>query len=71
MLLDMQMPKKNGIQVVEEVKAMYKNAQESLRERGVELVEPLYVFLTAFSSIALRKHLVNLGVTHIYEKPIS
>jgi CheY-like chemotaxis protein len=32
MLLDLQMPKKTGIQVVAEVKAMYKRASSSLRE---------------------------------------
>jgi len=54
MLLDLQMPKKNGIQVVQEVKLLYAKARMGLQ---IELLEPTYVFLTAFSTNALRSYL--------------
>ena len=47
---------------------MYKNT-ELLED--CRLIEPLYVFTTAFASATLRKHLINLGVNHMYEKPIN
>ena len=55
MLLDLQMPQKNGIQVVQEVKDFYKQLQEEFTL--LRIVEPEFVFLTAFSSMTLRKHL--------------
>lgn len=70
MLLDLQMPKKNGYQVVKEVQEMYKKAAKDLPQ-GCELVEPLFVFLTAFSSKSLKRLLAEVNVSHVYEKPIS
>lgn len=55
MLLDLQMPIKNGIQVVNEVREIYKNLR--IRNKNLIIVEPHFVFLTAFASHALRKHL--------------
>ena len=48
MLLDLQMPIKNGLQVVNEVRVIYKNL--SLRYKNLTIVEPHFVFLTAFST---------------------
>jgi hypothetical protein len=36
----------------------------------MEIVEPVYVFLTAFMTPTFKLHLTNLGIKHIYEKPI-
>lgn len=68
MLLDFQMPQKNGIQVLKEVRSFYKE-QQSMNSQVI-LEEPVYVFLTAFMTQTFKTHLVNLGVRHIYEKPI-
>jgi hypothetical protein len=35
------------------------------------IVEPVYVFLTAFATTSFCKHLKSIGVDYIYEKPIS
>jgi CheY-like chemotaxis protein len=53
MLLDLQMPNKNGIQVVTEVREYFK-----LRVgEGFKLEEPEFVFLTAFKNLGLQNHL--------------
>jgi CheY-like chemotaxis protein len=69
MLLDFQMPKKNGIQVLQEVRDFY--ASQSQINPKLKLEEPVYVFLTAFSTVHFRKHLASLGVKNIFEKPIQ
>ena len=53
-----------------EVKQFYQAKARILAEKGVSLVEPEFVFLTAYMSIAFRKHLESKGVTQIYEKPL-
>ena len=50
MILDFQMPKKNGLQVVSEVKKLFSDF-------GAGLIPPRIVFLTGFNSLGLRKHL--------------
>jgi len=42
------MPVKNGIQVVTEVRKFYELTR--LKYEGIVLIEPEYVFLTAFST---------------------
>lgn len=62
------MPLKNGIQVVQEVRAYYQLRQ---KERpGQQIAEPQFVFLTAFKTHAFYKHLIALNITECYEKPI-
>ena len=69
MLLDFQMPKKNGIQVVQEVREFY--TTQSQLHPNLKFEEPVYVFLTAYSTLMFRKHLASLGVNNIFEKPIQ
>ena len=64
------MPQKNGLEVLTEVKEFYKAKARVLAEKGVSLIEPEYVFLTAYMSKTFRKHLESKGVTQIYEKPL-
>jgi CheY-like chemotaxis protein len=52
------MPKKNGIQVLEEVRALYRRKSEDL---GRELKMPEVVFLTAYVSQHFIKHLKDMG----------
>jgi len=47
-LLDLQMPIKNGIQVVEEIRKFYVTTR--LENPGIQLKEPRFVFLTAYST---------------------
>lgn len=69
MVLDFQMPVKNGIQVVEEVKKLYEDKQYENPGLGLQL--PKFVFLTAYRNKAFKMHMQNLGVESIYEKPIE
>lgn len=69
MVLDMQMPIKNGLQVVQEVKAMYNGLK--VRGQRADLQEPLIVFNTAFSSKGLRNYLKQINVQHCLDKPLS
>ena len=59
MLLDLQMPKKNGIQVVTEVRELYK--QRATECPGLRL--PTFVFLTAYLSTGFKKHLNAHGIS--------
>lgn len=36
----------------------------------LEIIEPVYVFLTAFMTPSFKLHLNSHGIEHIYEKPI-
>ncbi len=53
------MPNKNGIQVFEDVK----NYIIEMNQKGFKILEPKYVFLTAFMTIGFRQHLKSKGVT--------
>ena len=63
------MPRKNGLQVVNEMRDFYAQKQRELTGK-VKLLEPTTVFLTAFATTAFRNHVHSLGVAHVYEKPI-
>ena len=65
MLLDMQMPQKDGMQVVEEVRNYYQ--LQSLKR---ELKEPEFVFVTAFKSQHFASYLEKLNISQCFEKPM-
>ena len=67
------MPRKNGIQVVHEIKEYYalKQAELDRLPGKVQLKEPKIAFLTAFATTVFRNHVQSLGVTQVYEKPIQ
>lgn len=67
MLLDFQMPYKNGIEVVKDVRELYSVFSLDFPH----LVDPNFVFLTGFMTTALKNHLLTLGIDEIYEKPLS
>lgn len=48
------MPIKNGVQVVQEIKAFYKNLQDEVD--AIEICEPLFVMLTAYKTLHFEKH---------------
>ena len=66
MLLDLQMPKKNGLQVVMSVRELYKEREY----KGVPLKEPIFVFLTAYYTLGFKDYIQTKGITQIYEKPL-
>ena len=72
MLLDFQMPNKTGLQVVTEIKKFYaaKNLEQEIKGSELQIVEPLIVFLTSYSTPNFRRLLKDIGVVHCYEKPI-
>ena len=57
-LTDFQMPKKNGIEALNEIRAIFKAKSAEL---GRDLHPPDFVFLTAYYSQAFVKHLTQLG----------
>jgi hypothetical protein len=64
------MPVKNGIQAVQEIKAMFR--QRNSEEMGVILlIEPEFVILTAFRTPNFEKHLKQQGISECFEKPID
>ena len=70
LLLDFQMPVKNGIQVVREVKTLY--AKQNTKNPELTLKEPLYVFFTAHAANKqFREHSYASGVDYVLEKPIA
>ena len=62
------MPIKNGIQVFEEVKKFYKYQSDNV---GFVIQEPTYVFLTAYATKMFIDRVHNLGVQHVFEKPMA
>jgi CheY-like chemotaxis protein len=61
------MPRLNGIQTVEKIR-------EFIKERNViqvdKIIEPKFVFLTAHKTSAFDRHLRNMGVHAVFEKPL-
>jgi hypothetical protein len=57
------------VQVLKEIRAFYGFQQEN--DNDIKIEEPVFVFLTAFMTPTFKKHLADLGVQHIYEKPIQ
>ena len=62
------MPKKTGLQVYNEVKTFYEMQRE--KHADIKIIEPVYVFLTAYMTPQFRVHLTSMGIQHHYEKPI-
>lgn len=69
MLLDMQMPKKNGIEVVKWVEQHCKDLQ--LINSFVTVQPPLFVFQSAYFTNVSQRHLESLGIKHFFEKPMN
>ena len=72
MLLDFQMPKMNGLQVVQTVRHMYEKHNDAARGvDGQKLKLPSFVFVTAFHSWGLKHLLAKESLTQLYEKPLQ
>ena len=69
MLLDFQMPKKNGLQVIEAYRKYLKIKNTEIK--NLKVVEPHYVFLTAFASKNFKTLMESNGFLNVYEKPIQ
>lgn len=67
-LLDFQMPNKNGIQVVQEVRQYIELRQKEFSE--LEIVEPTFVFLTAYKTSGFHHHLTSMNISECFDKPI-
>ena len=48
MLLDLQMPNKNGIEVVKEIRELIKHRNR--KSKGVKILEPEFTFITAYAT---------------------
>lgn len=62
------MPKKTGLEVFQEIKRFYERQKEI--HSDVEIIEPVYVFMTAYMTPTFKGFLKSQGINHIYEKPI-
>ena len=62
------MPRKNGLQVVQEVQEYIKKVRE-VEDRDIE--PPRFVFLTAFSTRQFKNLTKSINVEEVYEKPIG
>lgn len=69
-LLDLQMPRKNGIQVITETKQFFRNLN-NLADDGVEILEPTIVLLTSYLTPGLRQHIKTLDCNYCYDKPLQ
>ncbi len=69
MLLDFQMPRMNGLQVVEKTRQFIETLNST--EKGVKVIEPTFVFLTAYANSSFIKHMKSRGLHHVYEKPLE
>lgn len=69
MLLDLQMPIKNGLEVMQETRMHYERAR--LSYPNLKLEEPEYIFMTAFANKNLKAHMERKGVKYCFEKPIA
>ena len=70
MLLDFQMPKLNGVQVVGAIRKYLRETNCRLKDQHIQLLEPKIVFVTAFLSINFKNHLQSLDINHAFEKPL-
>jgi CheY-like chemotaxis protein len=62
------MPRMNGLQVIEAVRKFIKNYNML---NPIQIKEPEFVFLTAYSTIVFQNHAQSVGVTAVYEKPLQ
>lgn len=71
LLLDFQMPQKNGLQTVQEVKQYFAQQRVKLFKQ-TDLQEPIYIFLSAHVvNEAFKTHARSQGVNHLFEKPLN
>ena len=67
-LTDFMMPRLNGIQAVQKIKNFIKT-RNGFTDKKV--AEPKFVFLTAYKTSAFDKHIQDLNVSEVYEKPLA
>ena len=39
-------------------------------QQKIKVIEPIFIFLTAYASTSFTKHAKSQGVSHIFEKPL-
>ena len=69
MILDLQMPILNGLDVIKKVKQIYERLRVSHPESQIE--KPTFIFVTAFCSKSLREYTKDQDVFGVFEKPMS
>ena len=65
------MPRKNGLQVVEEVKALYEQANQNAGQQK-RIKKPLFIFCSAYiSNHQFITFCKQKGVQYVFEKPLQ
>lgn len=67
MLLDNQMPRKSGQQVVTELRSLIAHQNQN---RKVPIKEPTFVIVSTFLTSAFKKHLLAHDIKFTYDKPL-
>jgi FixJ family two-component response regulator len=70
MLLDMQMPYKNGLEVIQHVTEHINQVNADLVQAG-KVQMPKFYILTAFFNRAVFEMAMKSGATDCFEKPLS
>jgi CheY-like chemotaxis protein len=68
MILDFQMPRMNGLQVIEHIKGYI--ARQNMLNQYVQLEEPRFVIVSNYLTESLEKHMARYNVRDFYEKPL-
>jgi CheY-like chemotaxis protein len=63
------MPKMTGINVLHKLKAYYADCR--LKHARITIIEPEYVFITAFKTMNFARYLKSQGVNQCFDKPMS
>lgn len=70
MLVDFQLPRKNGLEVISMVKSFVSNLNcGEAKEKRVTIVEPDFVIMSAYLNQSLISHLMSKGIDKLINKP--
>ena len=67
-ILDFQMPRLNGIEFVKLFRNFIRNNN---MQSPVKILEPRFVFLTAYMTLQFKNHLKQIDIEQVYEKPLE
>ena len=69
MLVDFQMPRMNGIQLIEKMRLRVAHLQMQYKQANIR--EPIYALITSFNTPMFFKLCQEKQIKHLYEKPLK